>query len=319
MNKLKKKTQILLVGYGDIAKRVAALGHHRFAFIGTSRSANCPNPDKGESLQATAIQRHSCATNVALRLRCDLDIRASLKRLGGLAQTVVMLAPPDTKRMGDLRSQHLAAALAKAAHLPQRFIYVSTTGVYGDQGGLWVDESTKTKPESERALRRVLAEEIWRNFCRRNGIALTILRVPGIYAQDRLPIERLEKQIPAIVASEDGYSNHIHADDLAAIILNLLVSPKVRGGRTFNTVDESDQKMGEYFDLVADSFGMKRAPRLSRNEIQTQVSPMQWSFMRESRRIVAGDKSRLVSELGVRLRYKTVADCLASVTTVKAA
>ncbi|HWW70282.1 MAG TPA: SDR family NAD(P)-dependent oxidoreductase, partial [Duganella sp.] len=139
----------------------------------------------------------------------------------------------------------------------------------------------------------------------RTGVS--ILRVPGIYGAERLPIKRLQLGTPALLAAEDVYTNHIHADDLAMIIVRALV----RGlpNRIYHAVDDSDMKMAEYFDAVADAFGMPRPPRLPRAELQQVITPALLSFMSESRRLSNG---RIKRELGVRLRYPTVAGMLAA-------
>ena len=135
----------------------------------------------------------------------------------------------------------------------------------------------------------------------RNGVAVVILRAPGIYAADRLPLERLQKGVPALTVEDDVYTNHIHADDLAAACLAALRRP--RAGRTYNVVDDSDLKMADYFDRIADAFGLPRPPRLSREAATNVLSPLQMSFMRESRRI---GNQRLKKELGLRLTYPSV-------------
>src|SRR5690606_37930035 len=110
---------------------------------------------------------------------------------------------------------------------------------------------------------------------RRSQSYLSILRVPGIYATERLPVERLQKGLPALNADEDVYTNHIHADDLARIIVAALF----RGCncRIYHAVDDTQMKMGAYFDAVADVCGLPHAPRLPREQLQQQVSPMMLS------------------------------------------
>jgi len=132
------------------------------------------------------------------------------------------------------------------------------------------------------------------------------LRVPGIYAADRLPLERLRRATPALVETEDAYTNHIHADDLARVVLAALA--RGRAGRTYNAVDGSALKMGDYFDLVAETFGMKKPPRISRRQADSVIPETLLSFMRESRRL---SNRRMHQELRVRLHYPTVADGLA--------
>jgi nucleoside-diphosphate-sugar epimerase len=186
-------------------------------------------------------------------------------------------------------------------------VYVSTSGVYGDCGGALIDETRLVAPQNARAARRVDAERVLRGWARRAHGRLAILRVPGIYAADRLPIKRLEQGTPALLPSEDVYTNHIHADDLAKIIALALF--RARPARVYHAVDGGHLKMGDYFDTVADAFGLPRPPRLARAELQAQVSPMLLSFMSESRRL---DNRRLRQELGVRLRHPDVALAVAA-------
>lgn len=133
-----------------------------------------------------------------------------------------------------------------------------------------------------------------------------VLRVPGIYAADRLPVERLRQQVPALVPADDVITNHIHADDLARIARTaLLRGPRQR---VINAVDDSQMTLGEYMDQVADRLGLPRPPRRPRAELARTLSEVRMSFMRESRRL---DTRRLKRELRVRLQWPTVADFLA--------
>lgn len=253
------------------------------------------------------VRRAEAATAVraagARPMRIDLDDRRACMRLAGLAPRVLHSAPPPAAGPGDPRTRHALAALAGARH----WVYLSTTGVYGDCGGALVDETRPTAPRNERAVRRVAAERMLRRRAASGRIRSTVLRVPGIYAADRLPLERLRRGTPALQASDDGYTNHIHADDLARIAFTALW--RGRSQRTVHAVDDSAMKMGEYFDAVAVAFGLPLAPRLPREALRAAVSPMLWSFMAESRRL---DNRRLHRELRVRLQYPTVAAFLAS-------
>ena len=239
----------------------------------------------------------------ALPLLADLDDRASLRRVAGLADSVLHLAPPPGDGCRDQRTRNLLAALGEGESLPRRLIYVSTTGVYGDCGGARIDETCRVNAETPRARRRADAESCLRAWGRRTGVIVSILRAPGIYAADRLPVERLQKGMPALIDADDVYTNHIHADDLAAACIAALRHG--RSNRAYNVVDDSDLKMGDYFDRVAAAFGLPLPPRLSRVEAGQRLSPMQMSFMRESRRI--GNR-RLKDELKLRLAYPTVDD-----------
>jgi nucleoside-diphosphate-sugar epimerase len=142
----------------------------------------------------------------------------------------------------------------------------------------------------------------------RNHATLGILRVPGIYSPQRLPLARLQKGTPALLAADDVWTNHIHADDLAHMIVKALWC--AQPGRVYHTCDDTQLPMGDYFDLVADAFQLPRPPRLSREALQREVSPLLWSFMSESRRL---KNTRIKHEFGVRLRYATVRECLVEI------
>jgi nucleoside-diphosphate-sugar epimerase len=179
----------------------------------------------------------------------------------------------------------------------QKTIYVSTTGVYGDRAGEWVTETAELRAATARGERRVAAETLLRATYRRR---VSILRVPGIYAAERLPIERLHAGTAALIDADDVYTNHIHADDLAHAAWLAIF----RGGshRVINVVDDASLKMGDYFDQVAQATGLPKPPRLPRALLQRAVSPMLYSFMSESRRI---NNTRMKRELRIRLRYPT--------------
>jgi nucleoside-diphosphate-sugar epimerase len=239
----------------------------------------------------------------AIPIVANLDVPHSLARLAGLAPLVVHLAPPQADGDHDRRTRNLCAILPERTSV----VYVSTSGVYGDCGGALIDETRLVAPASARARRRVDAENVLRGWARRRAGRLAILRVPGIYAHDRLPLERLSKGTPALQDADDVFTNHIHADDLARIIAVALY--RILPNRVYHTVDDSDMKMGDYFDAVADAFRLPRPPRLARAALQSEVSPMLMSFMSESRRL---SNRRMKLELGVQLRYPTVATVLGS-------
>ena len=184
-------------------------------------------------------------------------------------------------------------------------MYISTSGVYGDCGGAWVSETAPLNAKSPRAARRVDAERQVRDWAIRNRVCASILRVPGIYAAERLPLERLQAGSPAMIAAEDSYSNHIHADDLARI--SVAAMRRGKPCRVYHATDDDEMKMGDYFDAVADAYQFPRPPRVSRAQAQSSVSAMMWSFMNESRRLT---NQRMKRELKVKLRYPTVADFL---------
>lgn len=230
----------------------------------------------------------------------DLDRWASLRRLAGLAHAVLHSAPPPEQGDADPRTRRLLAALRRGS-LPRRLAYISTSGVYGDCAGARVFETRRTRPQTGRAKRRVAAESQLRRFGATSHCRVSILRAPGIYAADRLPLERLRRGTPVFADDEDSHTNHIHAEDLGRACIAALAHG--RANRIYNASDDSELTMGDWFDKLADAFGLRRPPRLARSDAQAVVSPAQLSFMNESRRL---DNARLKRELGLRLRYPTV-------------
>ncbi len=286
-----KKT-LLIVGCGDIALRVAPLLQKRYRVLGL-----CRKPENFYKLR----------THTITPLLGDLDQPDTLTKLAGIAHAVLHLAPPPGHGLKDSRTTHLLAALtrqplAKKRILPQRLIYISTSGVYGDCKGEWVSENHPLNPTNARAWRRVDAEKQIRRWGFRNSVQVSILRVPGIYAAERLPIARLQQGTPVLLADEDSYTNHIHANDLARIIMAALNYGKPN--RIYHASDDSHLKMGDYFDLVADYFRLPHPPRIPRHEANKSISPSLLSFMNESRRLT---NSRIKQELHIHLLYPTVA------------
>ena len=257
--------KLLIVGFGDIARRAAPQLERRFGVLRASRQDGF-----------------------------DLD-RPETLRFDGF-DAVLHLAPPPPTGDSDPRTANLLAALEKGRILPARLAYVSTSGVYGDCGGARVDESRPVAPATPRARRRADAERQLEAWCSDKGTALIILRAPGIYAADRLPLERLRAGMPVLRAEDDVYTNHIHADDLARAVVRALEDDAPAG--TYNASDDSEFRMGDWLDLVADRHGLPRPPRLVRSQFKDIND-----FMRESRRL---DNRRLKEVLGLQLRYPTV-------------
>ena len=266
----------------------------------TARCGSCSSSSTARPLARTEAQAGRIALLGATPLRCDLDLPATLGVLTGVADLVLHLAPPGESGERDQRSANLIAALAPRP--PERLVYISTSGVYGDCGGARVDEDRPVAPQTVRAARRVDAERALLAWGGHGGVAVSVLRVPGIYAAERLPLAQLKGGAPVLRAEDDVYTNHIHADDLAAICPIALA----RGvaGRVYNANDDGEIKMGDYFDLVADRASLPRPPRISRAAAEAgAISEGLLSFMRESRRLV---NTRIKTELGVTLRYPSV-------------
>jgi nucleoside-diphosphate-sugar epimerase len=280
------KPRLLVIGCGDVGMRLLPLVRDQYrVFAVTSQR------ERFAELRAAG----------AVPLLADLDQPASLRRLAGLAQHIVHLAPPPGEGVQDRRTRNVTAILPDRAQV----VYVSTTGVYGDLGGRLVDETQPVAPRNARALRRVDAERVLRAWASRTQGRLSILRVPGIYGADRLPLKRLEQGTPVLRPEDDVYTNHIHADDLARVVLSAL--RRGAANRIYHAVDDTELKMGDYFDMVADHFGLPRPPRLDRAALAQAVAPTLLSFMSESRRLA---NRRLKEELQVRLQYPDVAAAL---------
>jgi nucleoside-diphosphate-sugar epimerase len=284
--------KILIIGCGDIAMRVAPLLHSRYRLFGLVRN------------HSRCAKLHSLKITLILG---DLDIRQSLARIGGIADIVLHFAPPPNAGELDIRTQNLLAAISQGK-LPKKLIYISTSGVYGDCAGNQVSEWHRVNPQSTRAGRRVDAENRIREWAKLNRVNASLLRVPGIYAEDRLPLERVQNGLPSIMTSQDSHTNHIHASDLARIIVAAIRYGK--HNRIYHTSDDSQLKMGDYFDAVADAFELPNPPRLPREEVKKMVSPVLWSFMNESRQL---NNARMKQELHVKLAYPKVADTLSLV------
>ena len=287
-----KMKRLLIIGCGDVALRTIPLlkqGYKLFALVRDSA--------KGAGLRALGV----------VPIFGDLDDHTSLARIAGIADAVLHLAPPPNVGMHDMRTRNLLSVLSRGK-LPKRMVYISTSGVYGDCGGKWVSETHPANSISPRSQRRADAEMQIRDWAKRNRVHASILRVPGIYAADRLPLSRIQQGTPGILDSEDSYTNHIHADDLARIGVAALQRGKAC--RVYHASDDSQLKMGEYFDLVADAFGLPRVPRINRAAAQRVLPETLLSFMNESRRLT---NQRMKRELKVKLHYPTVQDMLATI------
>ena len=270
VNTVGMKQRLLIAGFGDVARR--ALPRLEPVF-----DCRCGSRASG----------------------FDLDRPETLA--GIEADAVLHCAPPPSAGESDPRTANLLAALEKARILPSRVVYVSTSGVYGDCAGATVDESRAVNPQTPRAVRRVDAERQLALWCTARGAALVVLRAPGIYAADRLPLERLRAGTPVLRDAEDVFTNHIHAEDLAAACARAL-APDAPAG-TYNASDDSRLRMGEWMDLVADHAGLPRPPRIARADAAARIRPELLSFMGESRRL---DNTRLKRVLGLRLAFPTV-------------
>jgi nucleoside-diphosphate-sugar epimerase len=274
-----------IVGYGDIGRRVAALWHEKggpvAALVRSRRDPGPTRPAQG-----------------------DLDDPQTLLRLPTHGAILFHFAPPSPAGQADHRTTHLLAALEPCP--PRRIVYISTSGVYGDCGGAWVDETRPVNPGNDRARRRVDAERQLTDFAARHAIPLVILRVPGIYGPGRLPLERLRRGEPVVCPEVAPWSNRIHADDLAAIAVRAGEDDAPAG--IYNASDDQPSSMTDYLYRLADAAGLHRPPCVSLAEARRTFSPGLLEYLNESRRL---DNRWMKEVLGVRLRYPTMSEGLA--------
>ncbi len=282
---MSSRSHVLIVGCGYVGQRLARKLQSNFDVSAIVRSTQ----------SARALQAHGIQT-IAL----DLD----KARLGAhiperLDQAALFyLAPPPPRGESDFR---LDRFLQLATVPPKTFVYMSTTGVYGDAQGAEVDESTPVAPQTERARRRVSAEEMTRVWCTERRVRRVVLRVPGIYGPGRLPLERLRAGEPTIHPDEAGVSNRIHVDDLVEACVAAALNPEARG--VYNITDGNSISATEFLDRVAHLANLPPPPRVSMDEAQLTFSPERLSFLNESRRV---SNERMRRHLGVVLKYADV-------------
>ena len=283
---------MLIIGCGDVGLRVARVLRGRVLLRALGST-----PSRFDELRGAGVTP----------LAGNLDEPASLRRLAGIATRVIHLAPPASEHSGqwwrDFRTQALARVLSRRTP-PRSLVYASTSGVYGDCGGALVTEARPPAPRTPRAQRRLDAEALARHFGRRTGTPVSILRVPGIYAADRPggARERLVQRTPVLRAEDDVYTNHVHADDLARI--TIVAMWRGASQRTYNANDDTQLKVGDYYDLAADLYGLPRPRRVPRSDAEQELTLNALGFMNESRRM---SNVRIKRELRVALAYPTVA------------
>ena len=280
-----KVIRVLLIGCGDVALRTARLLHPKVRLYGLTRRTE----------DVAKLRAHGIVPIVG-----DLDQLRSLERLRAAPFAVLHFAPPPSEGRDDSRTRSLIATLTRARSIPQRFVYISTSGVYGDCGGAQVAETRPRRAATPRSRRRMAAEDRLREWAKRCGVALAILRAPGIYGETRLPLDRIRQGTPVLAAEDDVFTNHIHAEDLARATVAALFHAKPN--RAYNVTDDAEMQMGGWFDAVADAFHLPRPPRVSWEEAEGRLAPLLLSFMSESRRL---SNARMKRELRVRLRYRT--------------
>jgi nucleoside-diphosphate-sugar epimerase len=271
-----------IVGCGDIGSRVArcclAEGERVMGWVRTQASF-----DRLTGFGVPAV-------------RVDLDHdNVELPVLTG--QRLFYFAPPPSAGRVDSRVARLLEHIRHTGS-PRRVVYLSTSGVYGDCRGAWVDEAWPAAPQVDRARRRLDAEQQWRQWHKTTGGELVILRVAGIYGPGKLPSMRLQSGHPMVGEGDSPITNHIHSLDLVRICLAAML----RGGNgaVYNVSDGHPGTMTGYFNQVADFLQLPRPPVISKAEAEHRLSPGMLSYLRESRRL---DNRKMLQELGIKLRY----------------
>jgi nucleoside-diphosphate-sugar epimerase len=253
------------------------------------------SPESAGLLQELGIAAHTV----------DLD-GPDIQDLSLAGTQLFYFAPPPPQGETDTRVRNLIAAFEHLGH-PARIVYLSTTGVYGDCHGEWVDETRPPAPTVPRALRRWDAEQAFMQWREQSGNELIILRVAGIYGPGKLPLERLRKGLPLVQESEAPYSNRIHAADLVQVCMAAM--ERGRDGERYNVSDGHPSTMTDYFNRLADLASLPRPPLISLAEGEQQLSAGMMSYMHESRRL---DNRKMLQELEVELRYPDLGSGLAA-------
>jgi len=274
---------VLIVGCGYIGRRVAAL----------LQADNCRVTGCVRSSQSAAQLGRSGITPVSV----DLDQPAAKTGWTAGFDEVFYFAPPPPQGERDLRMELFLQALDVEAP-PRRIVYISTSAVYGDCQGEWITESRAVNPATARGRRRLDAEQQLMAGCDAHKIQWVLLRVPGIYGPDKLPLARLREGTPVLREQDSPYTNRIHADDLASICVAAMRSPHAR--TVYNVSDGHPSNMTDYFFKVADAASLPRPPTVSRAEAQQVFSAGMLSFLNDSRRM---SNTKMLADLAVELQY----------------
>lgn len=278
---------VIIVGCGDIGLRVA----QRWLTHGASVTGIVASQASQKKLELQGV--NAC--------QVDLDEpEPVLPEIPGESMFYYFVPPP-AKGVEDSRCQHFLFSLSTQQNRPRRIVAISTTGVYGDCGGDRINEAQIPRPTADRAKRRYDMENRLKVWCQQHAVELVILRVGGIYGPNRLPLKRIQDGIPVLHESLAPKTNRIHEEDLADICV---AAARVETSyRIYNVSDGTDSNMTEYFYTLADHFHLPRPPAVDWVEAERSMSAGMLSYLKESRRI---DNSRMLNELGIKLRYPTL-------------
>lgn len=274
---------ILIVGCGDIGVRVAQLEKQ----AGRKVSGLVRSEEGAERLRSYGI----------VPVMGTLDDLTSLSDLPTGGKLVYYFAPPTGGGPFDSRMRSFCQAVS-AGPLPEKVVYMSTSGVYGDCGGEWVTEETPLNPQTSRAQRRVDAETTLKEWGQEHSVPVVILRVTGIYGPGRLPLARIQQGHPVLREEESPPTNRIHADDLA--VVSVKAAETATDGDIFNVSDGQPGTMTQYFNLVSELLDLPPLPQVDMEEAKRVMNPMMLSYLTETRRM---DNRKMIDQLGVTLTY----------------
>ena len=282
----------VILGCGDVGRRIIA------QLI--SSPVTPAHPISDSSILACTRSAQAREKNALLGVQSiefDID-KADALPAEIQGSDLYYLVPPPKQGMLDTRSRRVIELLSKQGFKPRKITLISTTGVYGDSGGEWVTEKSTTNPQTERGQRRLDSERQWLAWCEDHKVDINVLRVPGIYAHSRIPRQRLENRTPVVRAQESGYSNRIHADDLAMVAISAMHKPIA--GEVFNVTDGSPGKISEYLQAACVVLGLPPLAEISMREAQAELSSGMLSYLSESRKI---SNQKMLSQLNVTLTY----------------
>ncbi len=282
--------QYTIIGCGDIGFRVAR------KLIG-----------QGHQVQGTAHFAESAPVLESAGIQpvvANFDYREEIPEFSVHGHKLFYLMSPQGGGSSDYRMLNFCRRLT-AENCPEKIVYISTSGVYGDCGEDPVTEETPPNPQTSRAKRRLSAENQLREQAGVLGFELVILRVTGIYGPGRLPLSQLKKGHEVLRPEDAPRTNRIHSLDLVDVCLAAM--DKGEDGDIFNVCDGQESSMSEYFMAVADLYKLPQPRQLTRAEAEKVMNPLTFSFLKESRRM---SNRKMLDKLGIELRYPTLQEGL---------
>tara|TARA_Y100000768_G_C23896481_1_gene642840 strand:- start:153 stop:992 length:840 start_codon:yes stop_codon:yes gene_type:complete len=248
--------KVYLIGNGYIAGYITEMFSHRYKFIGISRS-----------------KKKNCDINISLDISMD---NTELQNLLECNSVLIYLAAPQQKGVTDTTLRNFLSSINKQNI--SKIIYISTSGVYGDKKDKIVNERSELNPITDRAKRRVNAE----NQIKESNLKYTILRVPGIYGKNRLPLKRIEERLPLIKKEICRHTNLIHAEDLANIVIKCINNSE-SDDSIINVSDGTPIKTTEYYLNIYDAMKIEYPKFIDYHEANSVYDEKRRSFINESR------------------------------------